>query len=89
MVANSYVADVQNTAIVELYNITDNITDNIAVTNGKITTSNLFNSNGYLQTGNVYNALPDKEITLGISLKSGNAGMFAASGSCYLLLYRR
>jgi len=79
------VGDVRNSAIVERYNITDRV----AVSNGKITTSNLYDSNGYLQTGNLYKALPDKEITLGISLKSGNNGMFAASNNCYLLLYRR
>jgi hypothetical protein len=85
LAANSYVADVSNTAIVELYNVTDKQ----VVPNSTIRSSNLYNPDAYVQTSNVYNALPNKEITLGISLKSEKEGMFAASGSCYLILYRR
>jgi hypothetical protein len=85
LAANSYVGNVTNTAIVELYNITDNV----AVSHGKIISSNLYSNTGYIQTDNVYRSLPDKEIMLGISLKSGNEGMFAAAGTCYLILYRR
>ncbi len=84
-VANPYVADITNTAILDLYNITDNV----PISNSRITTNSLSSDRVFLQTGNVYNAIPDKEITLGISLKSGNNGMFAASGSCYLILYRK
>jgi hypothetical protein len=84
LVANPYVADAKNTAIVELYNITDNV----AVNNGTIISNNLYSDTSYIQTRNVYNALPQKEVMLGISLKSGNEGMFAATGKCYLLLFR-
>lgn len=85
LVANPYVADQTNTAIVELYNITDNE----PVSNSMLTSNNLYSDTGYWQTGNIYNGLPDKEITLGLSMRSANQGMFAASGLCYLLLYRR
>lgn len=85
LVSNAYVGDQANTSIVELYNITDNI----PIANSKIITNNLWSPTGFLQTGNLYNELPDKEITVGISLKSGNAGMFAATGSAYLILYRK
>lgn len=85
LASNSYVADAANTAIVELYDVTDKA----IVMNGMIRSNNLYSPDVYLQTGNVYNYLPDKEITLGISLKSEKQGMFAASGSCYLILYRK
>jgi hypothetical protein len=87
LVANPYVDDIANTAIVELYNITDNV----AVRNGMITTNRLWAgfTMPFLQSGNVYSSLPDKEITLGISFRSGTQGKFAAAGSCYLLLFRK
>jgi len=84
-VANPYVSDVANTSNVELYNLTDNV----PINNSKITTGNLYGYRSFLQTQNVFNQLPDKEITLGIRFSSGNAGMFAAVGSAYLILYRR
>jgi len=84
-VANPYVADITNTSIVELFNVTDNV----PINNGKITTSRLYDAQAFLQTGNVYNQLPDKEITLGIRFSSGTSGKFAATGSCFLILYRR
>jgi hypothetical protein len=85
LVTNAYVGDASNTSIVELYNITDNV----PITNSTITTNNLYSATGFLQTGNLYGALPDKEITVGISLRSGTAGKFAATGDPYLILYRR
>jgi len=85
LVANPYVADITNTANIELYNITDNL----PINNSSIVTITLYDNNVYFQTGKVYNALPDKEITLGISFKSGKEGMFSASGICYLILYRK
>jgi hypothetical protein len=86
LVANPYVADVSNSAILELYNITDSV----PVNNSIITTSNLHGTSPpFLQSANVYNSLPDKEITLGIRFRSGNQGKFAASGHPYLILYRK
>jgi len=88
LVANPYVADATNTAIIELYNMTDNI----PISSSTITSSNLYvgtNIRPYLQSGNLFNSLPDKEISLGISLKSGTAGKFAAAGNCFLILYRK
>ena len=88
LVANPYIGDATNTAIVELYNITDNV----PITNSIIISSNLPGNTTirpFLLSSNVYNSLPDKEITLGISLKSGSQGKFAASGTCYLILYRK
>ena len=66
LVANPYVADQTNTAEIEVYNMTDNV----PIANSKIVTNNLFSSTGFLQTGNLYSAFPDKEIRVGISLKS-------------------
>ena len=88
LVANPYVADATNTAIMELFNITDKI----AISNSTITTNYAAPSTSFgpfVQTGNLYNSLPDKEISLGISLKSGTAGKFAATGHCFLILYRK
>lgn len=83
LVANPYVGDAGNTVTLDLYNITDNT----LINNSSITTNNLYGT-GYLSSNNVYNMLPTHDITLGCSIKSGNSGMFAGSGYCYLYLYR-
>lgn len=83
-VADPYVADVSNTSIVELYNITDGE----IITNSKLSSSSLFNQRSFIQTGNLYNNLPGKEIIIGIRQYSAKEGFFAASGSSYLFLYR-
>ncbi|MCW3111825.1 MAG: collagen triple helix repeat [Segetibacter sp.] len=83
MVSYAYVGNQTNTSIVQLYNITDQA----PIANGQIKTNNLYGN--YSQTGNVFNSLPDHEITLGISYRSGNDGMFAGTGATYLYLFRR
>ncbi|KAM3091644.1 hypothetical protein ACKFKF_32830 [Phormidesmis sp. 146-12] len=87
LVCNPYVGNSSNTAIVELYNFTDNT----VVNNGIIITNNEFSTtaDAYLSSGNVFSFLPNYEIALGVSLKASNLGMFAATGYCYLIIYRR
>jgi hypothetical protein len=87
LVCNPYVGNSNNTAVVQLLNFTDNA----VVNNSTISTSNLFSTSAqaYLSSGNVFSSLPNYEVALGVSLKSGSEGIFAATGSCYLYLYRR
>lgn len=86
LVCKPYVGNSSNTAIVKLYNFTDNTT----VNNGTISTNNLFSTSAqaYLVSGNVFSSLPNYEIALGVSLQSSNEGIMAATGSCFLYLYR-
>lgn len=87
LVCNPFVGNVGNTAIVQLINMTDNVVLN----NSTVTTNNLYSldESAYLSSGNVFNALPNYDISLGINFRSGNENMFAATGTCYLYLYRK
>lgn len=77
--------DVNPGAILELYNITDNL----PIANGKLISSKSFANRGFQQTNNLYNFLPDKEVTLGIRLSSKTQGAFAGVYTSYLVLYRK
>jgi hypothetical protein len=85
LIGNRYVDNTSNTSIAELYVMTHSIT----IGNSAITTNSLFDNRVFLQSSNLYSTLPDKEVRLGISFRSANDGLFAASGDCYLILYRK
>ena len=84
LIGNPYVGQATNTAKVELYNLTDGE----VIANSLISSNSLYNDRIYHESGNLYNNLPDKEIHLGIRLQGTENGQFAASGSCFLVLYR-
>jgi len=85
LAANPYVGNVNNNALVELYNITDDAT----IPNSLISTNQLFDDREFIYSNNLFDDLPDKEITVGIKFSSETEGQFAASGSTYLFLYRK
>jgi hypothetical protein len=85
LVSNPYVGDATNTSNIELYNMTDNV----AINKSKLTTNSLYETSSFIQTGNLYDQLPDYDITIGMSLKSGSEGKFAATGTPYLFLFRK
>jgi transcription elongation factor Elf1 len=82
--ANPYVGDAINNALVELYNMTDDI----VIANSLISTNQLFADRVFLYTGNLFGDLPETEIRLGVRFSSQTNGQFAASGTPYLFLYR-
>ncbi len=84
LVGNPYVGKSINTAKVELYNLTDDI----VIPSSLLSTNKLYNERNFIETGNLYTSLPNKEINLGIRLQTSLDGEFAASGSCFLILYR-
>lgn len=74
-----------NTAIVELYNITDGM----PIASSKITSDNEYTNASFVSSSNCYSSLPDHEITLGIRVYSANNGLYIATGPLYLYLYRK
>lgn len=84
LIGNPYVGQTTNTSRIELYNLTDGV----VIANSLIETSKLYNERSFLETGNLFDFLPDKEIQVGIRLQSAINGQFAASGTCFLVLYR-
>ena len=88
-VSSLYVANDTNTSVVQLYDITDQqpVAGSVLSSNKiAFTTSNLYGN--YIQSGNLYNNIPDKEITLGVSVYSVNSGVFAGVAYSYLFLFR-
>ena len=81
---NPNVADISNYSIVSLYDITDSVP--IA---GSTVSNNVQNTNIFVQTGNIYKALPDKEITLGVTIRSKNDNQLAQVSDGYLFLFRK
>ena len=87
-VSSPYVADTSNYSVVQLYDITDQQPiAGSSLSSNKIafTTSGLYGN--YVQSGNLYNNLPDKEITLGVSVYS-RSNAFAGVAYSYLFLFR-
>ncbi|EPR69447.1 DUF7151 family protein [Cyclobacterium qasimii] len=80
--ADPYVEKSSNHALLELYNITDNT----VITSSLIRTSNRYTEKEFLRTENLINNLPNKNIVLGIRLRSEVDGSFSASGVPYLVL---
>lgn len=72
-----------NTATIDLYDITSNS----PIPNSSVVTSRTYTT-GFLNSQNVYNFLPNQNIWLGIRIRSGINGQTAASGKCYLYMYR-
>lgn len=82
--SDPYVGNNSNYALVELYNITDNV----VITNTLIRTNNTFDLKENLTTENIFNDLPENEIVLGIRLSSEINGEFSATGTPYLVIKR-
>lgn len=80
--------DTSNYSIVSLYDITDSVP--IA---GSTLSNNVHNPNIFVQTGNIYKSLPDKEITLGVTIRSKNdvtgSNQVAQVSDAYLFLFRK
>lgn len=74
-----------NTAIIELYNITDGT----VIAGSRITTNKEYDHSGFVSSSNFYSSLPHKDITLGMRISSGTEGLRVASGPLYLYLYRK
>lgn len=85
LVANPYVGAAGNTAILQLFNITDNV----PIANSTVSTSNEVNGNVFAQSKNVLSSLPDKEITIGLILSSGVDFNYVGVGKAFLVLYRK
>jgi hypothetical protein len=85
-IAYPYSGNINNYCMVELYNFTDSV----VIENSLLKSNQPGNSQVYQETGNLYNYLPDKEIDLGISIKSEHEGSFSGIiNYSYLFLYRR
>jgi hypothetical protein len=80
--SDPYVSKNTNYALLELYNVTDNV----VIAKSLIRTNNLYNIKEDLKTNELINELPQKEIKLGIRLSSETNGEFSASGIGYLVL---
>ncbi len=85
-VSNVYSGNVSSHGIVELYNFTDSV-----VINHSLLQSNQPQSPAsYVQTGNIYSDLPEKEVDLGIWVRSETAGIIGGTYlSSHLFLYRK
>ncbi len=85
--------------LIDMYNLTDNIPIANSLVSSNRPNDSLYNaiykngvytSNMYLQSGNFFSALPNKEINLGIRLRTSKQGVMAYGGhSYYIILYRR
>jgi hypothetical protein len=76
-----------NHSIVELYNITDNL----AIAGGSLSTVFPYNNRTSLFSANIFNNLPNKEITIGVRTKSSVDGQFASNTGTglFLLIYKK
>ncbi len=80
-----YVSDPSFQAVVDLYNVTDDV----AITGSEIISNQLLDVNGFVQTGNLIDQIPDKEITLVTRTRSTREGAYAGCYYAYLVLYRK
>jgi len=80
--ADPWVANNNNFAIVELYNITDNT----IIPNSVIKANNLYSAKEDIKKDILINDFPKKEIRLGIRLRSEINGEYSSSGIGYLVL---
>lgn len=82
-VPSMYTADVTNKVFIQLYNWTDNI----EIGNSQLAS----NTNDYIfkESRNLYDQLPNKEIILGIRLKSESSNYLVSTGiRSYLFIYK-
>jgi len=80
--ASPYVANSNNYALVELYNITDGK----AIVNSLIRSNNLPSAVQNLQSNEILNELPQKEVQLGIKLSSEISGQFSEVNNACLII---
>lgn len=90
-VAAPMVNNPTNTATIELYNTTDRTPVSGSALSANTIYTNQYNNRttDYLQSGNLYNAIPDKEINLGVRLKTKIERESAVLVSSFLILYRK
>jgi hypothetical protein len=74
-----------NTAVVELYNITDGT----VIAGSRITSNKEYANSGFVSSANFYSSLPHKDIILGVRITSGTEGLSVGTGPLYLYLYRK
>jgi hypothetical protein len=85
-VSRPYSGDINSKSIVELYNISDNL----SINNSLLESNQPLQENNYLESGNLFSMLPEKEINLGIRIRSEKEGSFAGVyNNSYLFLYRK
>ncbi|UCS93229.1 hypothetical protein KZP23_21685 [Echinicola marina] len=84
-VSDPWVAETNNYASLELYNITDAE----IVTESMIRSNKLYSGRTQIKTGNIFTHIPQKSIQLGLRFRSEIDGSYAASGIPYLYLYRK
>ncbi|ADV50283.1 hypothetical protein I2486_14870 [Cellulophaga sp. E16_2] len=82
--SDPYVSNNSNFALVELYNISDNV----GINNTLLRTNNVFSLKEALLSNDIFNELPEEEINLGIRFSAELDGEFSASGIPYLVLRR-
>jgi hypothetical protein len=82
--SNLYCDSPSNTAFIELFNVTDNI----SIANSEVSTSQTFATRQYIRSTNIYSHLPEKKIEIGYRIRSGTAGSNISQGTPYLILYR-
>jgi hypothetical protein len=83
-VPSMYTSDPTNTVTVELFNVSDNV----PIANTQISSN--VNDWIFKESQNIYQHLPEKEITLGIRLKSENSDYSVSTGiRSYLFIYKR
>lgn len=84
-IAVPYVSDPSFQAVVDLYNVTDDV----SITGSEIVSNQTLNVNGFVQTGNLYDQFPGKEITLVTRTRSTKEGAYAGCYYAYLVLFRK
>lgn len=80
--ASPYVGNSNNYALVELYNITDGK----AIANSLIRSNNLPSAIQNLQSNEILNELPQKEVKLGVKLRSEVSGQFSVVNTACLII---
>ncbi len=83
-VSDPYVSNTSNFALLELYNITNNV----VIANSLIRTNSLFADKVQIKTDNIFSDLPTNEVTLGIRFSSEINGEFSSSGIPFIFLYK-
>jgi len=84
-VAQIYSDDTTNYCIAELINNNDTS----LIKNSTIKTNKIFKENLYISSGNLYQSFPDKEIDVGVRIRSSIKGFHSTIFYCYLFLYRK
>lgn len=74
-----------NTAFLELYDYTNNLSINMSEVSSN---ADGYDNRVFVKSKNIFDELSDDYVDLGMRIKSGTDGVFAARGVSYLFLYR-